>query len=201
MKMKNSSRSARDGYEQRTCVLSEVRVVDPGGDTPPTIAGYAAVFDSPAEVGSMSEVVKTGAFTRTLAEGADVRAMVEHNPAMILGRQKPGTLSLSVDGKGLFATINPPDTQVGRDAVESIRRGDLDGMSFGFRAITDNWRMMDGKPLRELVDVDLFDVSVVAFPVYPDTSVSVRSHDAWQVESRGQLTVCRARLRLAEVSA
>lgn len=140
------------------------------------IVGYAAVFGTESEdLGGFTETIRVGAFTETLKSKPDVRALVDHDSRQILGRTKSGTLSLSVDTIGLRAEIQPPDTQVGRDVMESIRRGDIDQMSFGFRTTEDEWN--EDFTRRELIGVDLFDVSVVAFPAYRDTSVAVRSRD------------------------
>ncbi|MGH3848557.1 MAG: HK97 family phage prohead protease [Pseudonocardiaceae bacterium] len=145
------------------------------GDTPPTITGYAAVFNQSADIGWFHEMFLPGAFARALRESQDVRALVDHDPALILGRTKPGTLALHEDDHGLAVEITVPDTQLGRDTVESIKRGDLDGMSIGFSVRTDTWRMQDGADLREVMDVDLFDISIVAYPAFIGTSAQVRS--------------------------
>lgn len=153
--------------------LAELRA----DETAPLIAGYAAVFDSFADLGFFREIIKPGAFSRALAEGQDVRALVDHNPSMILGRTKASTLRLREDERGLFAEIDAPGTTLGRDTVESLKRGDLDQMSFAFSVGKDIWIEEKGQtPLREIHEIDtLFDVSVVAFPAYEQTSVSVRS--------------------------
>ncbi len=142
----------------------------------PKITGYAAVFNMMSEdLGFFREIIMPGAFDRALREGHDVRALWNHNPDVVLGRTKSGTLALSVDEKGLLVSITPPDTQAARDVVESIKRGDVDGMSFGFRTLGDNWRTEEGEQIRELTDVELVDVSPVAFPAYPQTQVSARA--------------------------
>ena len=141
----------------------------------PKITGYAAVFNEETDLGYFREVIRPGAFKRSISEGADVRALVEHDPARIIGRTKAGTLSLREDEKGLLVEIEPPDTTVGTDVVKSLKRGDLDKMSFGFFIKGEEMKKVDGQWLREINDVDLFDVSVVAFPAYEGTSVEARS--------------------------
>lgn len=140
-----------------------------------TIAGYAAVFNSDSEDlnGFFTERIEFGAFKKTLKE-ADVRALVEHDPRWLLGNTKSGTLRLSEDEHGLKFEIDPPDTVAGRDVLESLRRGDLSSMSFGFRTIRDKWEQHYNKKIRTLLEVQLFDVSLVSFPAYPDTSVALR---------------------------
>lgn len=171
------------------------------GEPKPTIMGYAAVFDSLSEdLGGFRERIKVGAFTRTIREGADVRALVDHDPSKILGRNTAGTLRLKPNAKGLLSEIDPPDTTAGRDIVESIKRGDVSGMSFGFMVRSDEWHMEDGVPIRELLDVDLFDVSVVTFPAYPETDVAVRSLEKFKAAAKAEETAGRSvellRLRL-----
>jgi len=163
--------------ERRVVMTSELGLRHEG-DGLPVIAGYAAVFDSLSEdLGGFRERIKVGAFTRSLREGADVRALVDHDPSKILGRNLAGTLRIKPNAKGLFVEIDAPDTTVGRDIQKSIKRGDVNGMSFAFFTRTDEWHMEDGEAIRELLDVDLQDVSVVTYPAYPATDVAVRS--AW----------------------
>lgn len=147
----------------------------------PLIVGYAAVFNSLSnDLGGFREMIQPGAFTDTLAAGADVRALIDHDPSLIIGRSKAGTLSLKQDDTGLLAEIMPPDTTVGRDVTENLRLKNLDGMSFAFCVVEDAWSIADGETIRELIRVELFDVSVVSYPAYPDTSVALRSLDAWK---------------------
>lgn len=142
------------------------------------IRGYAAVFDQETVIaGVFREVIRPKAFQRALNEKHDVRALVDHESSKILGRTKSGTLTLSEDKKGLYMEIDPADTQLTRDTMLMIERGDIDQMSFGFIPKEVTWRdAEDGElELREILDVDLFDVSVVTFPAYDGTEVSVRS--------------------------
>lgn len=179
--------------EQRSYV-TELRV-DPDARK---IIGHAAVFDKPTDIcGSFMEVIAPGAFSRSLKEGADVRALMNHNPDLILGRVRSKTLTLEEDKTGLLVHIDPPDTNCGRDVMRSIERGDIDGMSFAFRAVTEEWEHgKDGKDTRTLRDVDLIDVSPVTFPAYQDTDVAVRSLEAWlDAETRPYPNEHAARLR------
>lgn len=163
--------------ERRVVMTSELGLRHEG-DGMPVIAGYAAVFDSLSEdLGGFRERIKVGAFTRSLREGADVRALIDHDPSKILGRNLAGTLRIKPNAKGLFVEIDAPDTQIGRDIRLSIKRGDVNGMSFAFMTRSDEWHTEDGTAVRELLDVDLRDVSVVTYPAYSATDVAVRS--AW----------------------
>lgn len=143
---------------------------------PSMIIGYPAKFNKLSQrMWGMREQILPGAFKRTLAEGADVRALLNHNPDLVLGRNKAGTLRLKEDGTGLRMEIDPPDTQVARDLMTSIDRGDITQGSFRFKTVTDNWHMQDGETIRDLIDVDLMDVSPVTFPAYEDTDMGVRA--------------------------
>jgi HK97 family phage prohead protease len=158
--------------ERRSMVVRELRMDDDARK----IEGYASVFNEETDIGGMfREVVRPGAFKRAIKEKQDVRALWNHNPDHIIGRTKAGTLSLQEDKRGLWISIDPPDTQFSRDLMESIKRGDVDQMSFAFRAVEEQWTERKGEPsLRELVDLDLFDVSPVTYPAYEGTQVGLR---------------------------
>lgn len=139
------------------------------------IEGHAAVFDSPTDLGWFIEQIEPGAFRKAIARD-DVRALMNHDPNYVLGRNRAGTLSLAEDNVGLAMSIDPPDTQWANDLLVSMERGDISQCSFGFRTIKDAWDETDpNKPIRTLCEVELFDVSVVTFPAYPDTDAQVRS--------------------------
>lgn len=146
----------------------------------PKLIGYAAVFNRDSDLieGQFIERIAPGAFAESIAKAADVRALVNHEPTLILGRTVSGTLQLREDAHGLHSTISPPKTSYAQDILESTRRGDVSQMSFGFQTIRDRWEHgRHGAPdVRTLLEVRLFDVSVVTFPAYPDTDVAVRSH-------------------------
>ena len=161
--------------EIRSMGVREFRTTDDG-----KIAGYAAVFDETTNIGGMfDEVVRKGAFARAIKDGQDVRALWNHDPNHVLGRTKAGTLKLEEDKKGLWMEIDPPNTQFAHDLMESMRRGDIDQMSFAFRAVEETWtERKDEATLRELKDVDLYDVSPVTYPAYEGTSVGLRSAES-----------------------
>lgn len=144
-----------------------------------TLVGYAALFNSLSEdLGGFRELIRPGAFKETLARGDDIRALVGHDSKMVIGRRSAGTLTIAEDDKGLRVEIAVPDTTAGRDLVVSVKRGDITGQSFGFQTVKDEWsrQSKDGDIVyrRELVQVDLFEVSAVAWPAYKDTSVEAR---------------------------
>jgi len=132
--------------------------------------------------GWFREKIAPGAFASSINTD-DVRALFNHDPNFVLGRNKAGTLKMSEDERGLHIEIEPPDTQVARDLMVSLERGDISQMSFGFEVIKDSWeRSTEGNNLdiRTLEKVRLWDVSPVTFPFYKETDVAVRSHEEWQ---------------------
>lgn len=200
-----SSRSAAVGPERRVRATGLKIERRSGGDGQgATIVGHAAVYDQWSVIYSgpyyeLREVIRPGAFDRALARRQDVRALFNHDDNFVLGRTASGTLKLASDKVGLRSEIDAPDTQTIRDLVLSpIGRGDVDGMSFGFNvnlsdAVTttssadsvvidrggDRFTIReDGNRTieeRELLDLDLLDVSPVTFPQYGGTDVALRS--------------------------
>jgi HK97 family phage prohead protease len=157
------------------------------------LEGYAATFGSEARIGSITEVIEPGAFRSSL--GGDILALMDHDPARVLGRTRSGTLRLTEDGKGLAFSLDLPDTQAGRDVLELAQRSDLGGMSFGFHVPAGGERWNGER--RSLISVDLREISVVsAHPAYPDTSLALRARPCLSItESR------RRRLIIAELGA
>jgi HK97 family phage prohead protease len=147
------------------------------------IRGTAIVFNSRSvNLGGFTEVIKPEAVDRTIREGLDVRALVDHDTSKILGRTRAGTLALRKTRSGLAIEVDPPNTSYAKDIMESLERGDVSGMSFGFRVLTDEWRMEDGEPLREITDMIVSEVSFVTFPAYEatDAGVALRSLQAFR---------------------
>lgn len=162
--------------EIRTLPVRELRVAQEAG-SPARLVGYASVFNAWSEdLGGFRERVQPGAFSNAV-KTSDVRALINHDPSLILGRTKNGTLSVREDDTGLWMEVTLPDTQYARDLAESVKRGDIDQMSFGFSVLNDDWVWADdGTIRRTIIEVDrLYDVSPVTYPAYPQTSVSARS--------------------------
>jgi uncharacterized protein len=185
--------------EERAAVGLELRQ---GANHSKRLVGYAAVFGSRSlDLGGFVEIIRKGAFSRSLGEGVDIRAFVNHDPGRIIGRRSAGTLQIEEDMLGLRVEITPPDTQDGRDILENVRVGNLDGMSFGFRVPRDGdiWDLEQQPPVRELVSVELREVSIVSMPAYPKTEVALRSlAAARQQPYRPSMAMNRARQRQAE---
>lgn len=165
--------------EQRTISRGvEVRADD---GAPKTLIGYAAIFGAETEIaGLFREVIKPGAFTAAVGRD-DCRCLFNHDPNFVIGRTTSGTLTLSEDETGLRYTVTPPNTTWANDLMVSVARGDISQSSFAFRVTEEKWidsGKRDVLPLREILSVDLFDVSPVAYPAYESTTVSARAQAA-----------------------
>lgn len=150
-----------------------------------TIEGYFSVFNTTYELwDGATESVAPGAFKNTL--GGDIRALIDHETRLVLGRNKAGTLELREDSHGLWGSIeiNPND----QDAVnlyERVKRGDVNQCSFGFDIVSEETDFRDdGSVHWTITEVKLYEVSVVTFPAYEDTAVSARKRDLAQIRQR-----------------
>lgn len=150
----------------------------------PGIEGYASVFNEEYDSGWFIETIKPGAFTRALKEKQDVRCLFNHDANNLLGRTKANTVNLTQDTQGLKFSCDLPDTNIGKDVMASITRGDLDGCSFSFQVTKQTWREEKEDPndprsrmvqYRDIEDVDLYDVGPVTYPAYEGTSVGARA--------------------------
>jgi HK97 family phage prohead protease len=151
--------------------------VSPEGETP-TISGYAALFDTPSDdFGGWNEIIDPHAFDNVMSNQPDCRALWNHNADCVLGRTTANTLRLTIDVRGLSYVIDPPDTQVARDLIVSMRRKDVTQSSFGFICKRDQWtENPDGTITRRILEFDeLLDVSPVTYPAYSATSSQARS--------------------------
>lgn len=170
---------------------AEIRAEETGPDKAPRIVGYAATFDSETEISGFDEVIRAGAFSDVL--GDDVRALFNHDEGFVLGRTTAGTAKIGQDDIGLWFEIDPPDTVAARDLMKQIARGDINQCSFMFSMLPDGerWSRREGKrDLREIVKVSrLYDVSVVTFPAYSETTAAIRS--AAEVHKQGIETLDR----------
>lgn len=175
-----------------------------GGDSP-VIVGHASVFDQwttlyEGRYWTWREVIRPGAYARAIREKQDVRSLFNHDPNFVLGRTRSGTLRLAEDRVGLMTETDAPATQTIRDLVLApIGREDVTGMSFAFSVPSVGERTWTERPdgtevmetpyervtlryegerlveKREILDVDLYDVSPVTYPAYEGTDVALRS--------------------------
>ena len=141
------------------------------------LSGYAAIFNSEAVLGDFVEVIRNGAFRTSLQSGSNIRALYHHQGDALLGTTRGGTLKLREDPKGLAFELALPDTTHGRDLAVLVDRGDVAGCSFGFRVREggDRWEQRGGQLVRELLDVDLMEITLTSDPAYQDTTVALRN--------------------------
>lgn len=148
------------------------------------LQGYAAVFLSmSADLGGFTERIMPGAFSKSLSGGEAIRALFEHDNQRLLGNTRSGTLKLSEDHHGLAFELELPDTSYANDVRALVQRGDIAGCSFGFQVEQDDWRSHDGQIERDLITVNLKEITITSNPAYLDTSVALRSMDQWRGKS------------------
>lgn len=149
------------------------------------IEGYFAVFNSNYMItDDLSESVDPGAFTDTLSD--DIRALIDHETRLVLGRTKAGTLELKTDSYGLWGsiTVNPKDGEA-MNLYERVKRGDVDQCSFGFDVLSERTEHReDGSTHWTIEKVKLYEVSCCTFPAYQETNIAARKHDAEEIERR-----------------
>lgn len=155
------------------------------GDGRLYIEGYFAVFNSNYDIGpGMTESVAPGAFANTLS--GDIRALVNHDTTLVLGRTAAHTLELREDERGLWGIIevNPND----RDAMnlyERVKRGDVDGCSFGFDIVSEETDFReDGSIHWTITEVVLYEVSCCTFPAYQETNIKARTDELETLKAR-----------------
>ena len=158
------------------------------------LGGYASVFNQPTDLGGgQKEAIAPGAFDVAM-ETSDVRALYNHSPLHVLGRQSVGTLRLSLDSTGLEYEIDLPRTSYSSDLRELVERGDIDGASFAFvpdRAEFDR----DSGVTTHISVSQLIDVSPVTFPAYAGATAEARSAPLAICRQRSQLIRARARVK------
>src|SRR5690554_2576587 len=172
-----------DKTETRELITNEIEIRE-DDDGNRTISGYAVKWEKKSHVlgyyYKFREQFKKGAFADSLKNG-DQRFLWSHDTSKVLGRTKNGTLRLYEDDVGLRFELDLPNTTLGNDAYETIKRGDVDGVSFGFRMQKQEWDESDpDNIIRSISKAKLIEISPVAFPAYPDSQVSARSHDPYK---------------------
>lgn len=182
-----------DNLERRAFAECRAEASDNGKK----IRGYAIKFGSVSEdLGGFREYIAPEAVDRTLSEGLDVRALVDHDSAKVVGRTRAGTLMLRKDSKGLKIEIDPDEEiSYSKDIMRAVARGDVSGMSFAFRVIPGGveWDANSKEaqaynvPIRTVTDMRISEISIVTFPAYAQTDVEVaqRSLQAYQQTYRG----------------
>ena len=158
---------------ERRDLHGEVRAA--GDEEEGKLAGIALKFGSPSvEMGGWREEFMPDAFDESL-ESDDIRVIWQHDNRHVFGRVKAGTARVWADDKALRYEATPPDAGWARDAMESIRRGDVTQNSFGFQALDEEVISRDGETVRVVTRARLVEVGPQTNPAYPDTEVVVRS--------------------------
>ena len=178
--------------QRRVYDMRELRIMRAAQADDPNviIAGYAALFDTFTDAfldwWGFREVIRLGAFTKTLAEAADVRDLRDHIPNMIVARTAAETLRAWEDREGLRYEADA-DTRISYvgDLVLSIERGDITQNSFAFKPVKSRWTFNDGEEpdIREILEVKLYDVSQVTYPAYEDTTLWLERGSIGQIEA------------------
>lgn len=149
------------------------------------IEGYFAVFNSNYDIfPGASESIAPGAFDKTIS--GDIRALINHDTTLVLGRTKAGTLELRIDSHGLWGKIiiNPNDADA-MNLYERVKRGDVDQCSFGFDIVSEDTEYReDGSIHWTITEVVLYEVSCCTFPAYEQTSISAREKQAEDIKKR-----------------
>ena len=149
------------------------------------ISGYFIVFDTETELyPGVREEVSPDALVGV--DLSDVKALIDHDTAKVLGRTKADTLSLSVDSKGLYGEIivNESD-QEAMNLYSRVQRGDVDQCSFGFEILNEEMiQNSDGTVKFIIKSINLYEVSVVTFPAYQETAVEARSKQIEDAKKR-----------------
>ena len=168
---------------QIRCIASEFTVREDGDA--PIIEGYFSVFNTTYDMGfGMSESIAPGAFSKSM--GNDVRALINHDSTLVLGRTKAHTLELREDSHGLWGkiTVNPNDGDA-MNLYERVKRGDVDQCSFGFNIVSEETDFRDDGTIHwTITEADLHEVSVCTFPAYEETAVSARKRDLDEIKKR-----------------
>lgn len=185
------------GSRQMRMICTEFTTREDGENL--SIEGYFAVFNSIYDIGmGMSEEIAPGAFSEAIS--GDVRALVNHDTTLVLGRNKAGTLELKEDSRGLWGQvrINPNDTAA-MDLYARVKRGDVDGCSIGFDIAEEETEFRDNGDVHWTIKkvMPLYEVSACTFPAYEETNVSARSaqveeirkreREAWQMRMKERL--------------
>lgn len=139
------------------------------------LVGYVIKWGLRSHVlwGEFVEQFAQNAFSNNLANGCDVLCLYEHDYTNLLGRTTSGTLQLTEDETGLRFELTPPDTQLGRDVLTLVERGDISGMSFGFRTIKDQWDIGQEPYVRTVLEAELHEITITSLPAYPDSGVEI----------------------------
>jgi HK97 family phage prohead protease len=186
-------------FERRAFPLTDIQIRAASDDDRRLhFTGRAVVYDQLSEdLGGWQELIRPGAATRTLAANPDVRFLINHDPNLLLGRTRAGTVTLTEDSDGVLVESDMADVSYARDLAVSLEREDITQMSFGFWITSDGWSGSIHE-VREF-DFDGGDVSVVTYPAYTQTSAELRDLAKRHLDREAGYPAERARHRLHEL--
>lgn len=180
---------------ERRSIVEPVKLEtrEEGEEKKPVIQGYAALFDVETEIpsfyGTFKESLAPGAFKNSIDSGERVVSLFNHDSNYVLGSTTAGTMRIMEDMRGLWIEVDPPDTSVGRDVVEYIRRGDVQGQSFMFTITKEEWTISEDRSKpdeRRILEVKLYEAGPVLFPAYQETSVGLRTSSSDEAHKRAR---------------
>jgi hypothetical protein len=169
--MKNREFRSAKNHELRYLSARELRVAK-NADGTRTLTGSVCYNSLSCDLGGFKELIAPGAFAAHLD---DVLCLRDHKPTLLMGRTKSKTLTLKDTPEELQFTCKLPDTEAARSLAESVDRGDLDGVSFGFSCIEDAWAVTGDDVVRSVLEAALWEISPCSWAAYPANSVAVRS--------------------------
>lgn len=184
---KNIPKDEVEGTQRRFIPLEQTNIEVRQDGNKSIIEGYAAVFNQETEIGGFfREMIRPGAFKRSIDNGTDVVALFNHDPNFPIGRRSNSKLIIEEDSTGLFYRVETAGTQWENDLIQKIDRQDIQGNSFSFEPIREEWTAGQDKELdlRELMEVRPYDLGPVTFPAYTQTSVDARNQNFYRAKQK-----------------
>lgn len=164
------------------------------------IEGYFAVFNSVYQIApGLSESIAPTAFDKTIS--GDIRALINHDTTLVVGRTAANTLQLRIEARGLWGQIRiNPNDQDAMNAWARVQRGDVDGCSMGFEIIREDTEVReDGSIHWTIEELKLYEVSICTFPAYEETNIQARTKEAAEItEKRKQEQLREWKTRMHE---
>ncbi len=177
-----------DNIKQQRVMQTQFHITrsEDSQDNEKIIEGYFALYEKETQLWDKCyEIISKGAFKDTINKN-DIRALINHDTTLVLGRTRSGTLTLKEDEKGLYGkiTINENDTDA-MNLYSRVKRGDVDQCSIGFNILDEDYEeLSDGSVRFRVNEIDLHEVSCCTFPAYEDTSIQARKKDVQNFQSR-----------------
>ena len=165
------------------------------------LVGYVVKWNSRSQLiwGEFYEQFAPKAFSQSLSNNPDIRALFEHDHKALLGRTISNTLILAEEDIGLRFKLPAPDTQLGRDLLVSVDRGDIRGMSFGFIATSESWDFNQEPCLRTVNSAEIYEVTVTSMPAYQESDIQIAKRSMLEAKAKFQPDLSKAWLDLMEL--